>query len=189
MKKKKMNKGSLIMIITIFSMLIILLCAIIYVTYENKDLEKGMQDTGYEIEENSVFYEKIETNNTMEDYYNDVKNNKDSKFIKYYVSKELDNFIELKMLKQGDTTITINIVNNFQTNKTEFNCEVKDNYSHLIIEGNSDDDYLCNHVLKENVNNEVLDYYCSQMEGELSIFSSKKEELLKNERIQKRINY
>lgn len=186
--EKEKNKRIIILVSTISIMLLILLCAVIYVLYVNKDLEKGMEESGYTTEDDSYFYEKIETNNTIDDYYNDVKNDKNSEFTKYYVSKEMDNFIELKLINDNNVKATLNIVNNLKTGKTTYNYEVKYQNSHLIFEGDSDNNYECNFIVKKNVKKETMNYYCNQIEEEINSFNYKKQELLSNERVQKRIN-
>ena len=78
----KQKKWLLIIPITF---IIILVIAIIYLTSNTKDLKTELEDIGYTTNnEEEAFYKKIVTNNTLEDYYNDLANQVNSQYEEYY---------------------------------------------------------------------------------------------------------
>ena len=161
----------------------------VYYFYNNDErlLEKELKDEGYQTEKDNSFFNKIVSNNTLDDYYKDISLGKNSYYEEYYVSKESNDFIELKMTFQDNISTTINIISDFKTNVIKYNLEVSYDKSHIIIEGNSDNQYQCNVIVEKNVKKETIDYYCNSMVTEINSFINKRTELLNNQDINKRI--
>ena len=184
MKKKKGNNKSFswIIIPTILIIIGMTIFILVYSTRENK-LKRGLQNEGYTTTQEEAFYNKIVTNNTLDDYYNDIGQGKDTSFEQYYVSKESNNFIELKIYYKNKINTTLNITSELTTNKTNYNFELEYQDSHIIIDGNSDQNYKCNIVLKEKANDNTINYYFNLIKEEINSFLQKKEELLQKEAI------
>ena len=166
--------------------IIILIGYIMYLNTEGP-LEQELIQNGYETDADNAFYNKIETSNTLDDYYKDVKEGKDTSYVEYYVSKESNDFIELKMIYQDNINTTINIISDLSTTRINYNLELTYQDSHIMLDGNSDDNYSCNVVKQEHANEDTIDYYCNYLKEEVTNFISKRNELLQNENVSKRI--
>ena len=55
--------------------------------------------------------------------------------------------------------------------------------SHLILEGNNTDNYNCNIVVRKNINDTDIQKQCDYIAKELSIFLTRREEILENETV------
>ena len=80
--KKKKNKDSTIYLKIVFIVIGILAVVIVALLINKNTTSKDevgarLEDYGYTIgEKDEAFYNKITTNNTLDDYYNDMSNNK-----------------------------------------------------------------------------------------------------------------
>ena len=167
----------------------IILCLIGYVLYLTGEgpLEQELIQNGYETDADNAFYNKVETANTLDDFYKDMKEEKDTSYVEYYVSKESNDFIELKMVYQDKINITVNVISDLSTTRINYNLELTYQDSHIMLDGNSDDDYSCNIIKQEHANQDTVNYYCNYLREEVTNFISKRNELLQNENISKRI--
>ena len=188
-KRRNDDSASLIKwMIGIVSVFIIIgLIGYVMYLYSEGPLEQELIDNGYKTDADNAFYNKVETNNTLDDYYRDIKEGKNTSYVEYYVSKESNDFIELKMIYQDEINTTINIISDLSTTKINYNLELTYQNSHIILEGNSDENYSCKIIKQEKANKETVDYYCNYMKEEVTNFILKRNELLQNENISKRI--
>lgn len=189
--RKRKNDNSITLLkwmigITVTITVIILVGYIVYITGEGP-LERELIDNGYKSEADNAFYSKVETNNTLDDYYKDIKEGKNTSYVEYYVSKESNDFIELKMIHQDGIDTTINIISDLSTTKITYNLELTYQDSHILLEGSSEDNYSCKIIKQEHANQDTVDYYCNYAVEEVNTFISKRNELLQNENISKRI--
>lgn len=159
-----------------------------YIALNDSSINRAMKEEGYANEKESTFYEKVETNNTIEDYNKEVKEDKDTEFVKYYVTKEFNNFVELKMSHSNGVSSTLNINANLKNNKIEYNYELSYKDTYLIMEGNTDNNYECHYVVEENISNETMEKHCQYVKEEVNNFINKKNEFLNNREINKRVN-
>ena len=184
--KKKKNKNT-IFIITGIILIIVMAIGLLYFTSREQQIKRELLKQGYSTEKEEAFYNKVVTNNTLEEYYNDVSSHKDSNYEEYYVSKESNSFIELKLSYQNKINTTLNISTELKTNKTNYHYEVSYQNSYLLLEGNSDTNYNCDVVDKKNINQKTVDYYCELVIVELNNFLQKKNELLQNNKVYKNL--
>lgn len=182
-RKKQNNMPIVIAIITAFIISILL-----FLGMRQTSEEKTFDDEGYETTEEEAFYKKVLTNNTLDDYYQDISNNKDSSYQEYYVSKKSYQFIELKLDYQQEVNKTLNITSDLRTGDVNFNYEVTYKSAHLILEGNSKDNYTCQIVTMKNVKDSNVQEQCNEIMKEISTFLTKKEELLQNKKISDIVN-
>ena len=185
-KKENNNKQLLIGIIALVTILIIAL--LIYAATSKTGVEKELNQEGYTTTTDNAFYNKVVTNNTLDDFYSDMSQNKDSAYEEYYFAKESLNFIELKMQYQDNVNSTLNITSDLRTEKVEFNYELSSKSSHLIIEGNSDENYDCKIVVNKNVKDSLLTESCELVMQEITIFLQRRSDLLQNESIRNIVN-
>ena len=142
--KKKKNKDSTIYLKIVFIVIGILAVVIVALLINKNTTSKDevgarLEDYGYTIgEKDEAFYNKITTNNTLDDYYNDMSNNKNTLYQEFYVSKSSYDFIELKMSYEDKITKTLNITSDLKTKAIEYNFELSYNDIYLILEGTSD---------------------------------------------------
>ena len=123
MKKPKINKSEKIIIFILTTMTIILLLAFIYTLY----FKQNKKDN------NKVYYEVIATNNSLDSYNEDVKNNINSQYTKYYITKDLDKFVEVKMIYEDGVTTSLNISANTSDDNTEYKIN-QDMYIIIMIQ-------------------------------------------------------
>lgn len=181
-KRKKKNTKLYIFISILTLSIIIVLVLILY--NSNKDLEDVLNKEGYTTEDESAFYKKVITNNTLDDYYNDIANSRDSEYEEYYFSKESNDFIELKMSFQNKVTTSLNITSDLKDLNTSYNYELTYKDAHLLLEGNDNTDFTCNVVLNEKVNSDTINTYCNMIKQEIKTFTDRRTNLLKNKKIQ-----
>ncbi len=178
------EKGSFGLIIIIIIGSILVASVIIGIEVSNsKKIAKEFSKEGYETTSEDIFYKKIVSGNTLDDYYKDIANKKDSYYEEYYFSKESNDFIELKLLYQQDVSTTLNIISNLENGETEFNYELAYKTSHLLIEGNSTNNYECKIIDNNKVDMDTVSGYCDMIMDEINNFNDIKNDLLKNDKI------
>ena len=182
-KKKSLSLKELIIILSIATIIIVpisIYC--VEKSKENKITEEFTKE-GYKTSKDDAFYRKIVTGNTLASYYEDISNKVDTQYQEYYYSKESNDFIELKMIYKNEVTTTLNISSDIETNLLTFNYELTYKDAHLILYGNSEDNYECEIVVNKKVSDETVQKYCDMIIDEINNFNSVKEELLKNKKI------
>lgn len=182
-KKKSLSLKELIIILSIATIIIVpisIYC--VEKSKENKITEEFTKE-GYKTSKDDAFYRKIVTGNTLASYYEDISNKVDTQYQEYYYSKESNDFIELKMIYKNEVTTTLNISSDIETNLLTFNYELTYKDAHLILDGNSEDNYECEIVVNKKVSDETVQKYCDMIIDEINNFNSVKEELLKNKKI------
>lgn len=186
MKKKNELKNNKLLIITII--LVIITLTLYLISKNDKEIDKEFIKEGYESDIEDPFYKKIVTNNTLDDYYNDVSQGKDSSYEEYYFSKESNDFIELKLENKQNVNTILNISSDLRTKKVQYNYELSYNKSYLMIEGNSEENYDCNIIKNKNVKEETLKTICENIMSEISIFLERRSTILNNKKIRDLIN-
>ena len=187
-KRVKKEEGKELWIGIIALMVVVVISLLVYITTKPSEVEKELSKEGYTTTNEDAFYKKIVTNNTLTDFYNDMKNEKNSAYEEYYFAKESLNFIELKMLYQDGTNSTLNITSDLRTNLIEFNYELSNKKAHLILEGNSNENYDCKIIVKNNVNDAIANDSCNLIMQEINTFLERRSELLQNEKIRELVN-
>ena len=187
-KRVKKEEGKELWIGIIALMVVVVISLLVYITTKPSEVEKELSKEGYTTTNEDAFYKKIVTNNTLTDFYNDMKNEKNSAYEEYYFAKESLNFIELKMLYQDGTNSTLNITSDLRTNLIEFNYELSNKKAHLILEGNSNENYDCKIIVKNNVNDVIANDSCNLIMQEINTFLERRSELLQNEKIRELVN-
>lgn len=185
MKKKiqKNNKKRIFVIVIIALVIIALLCLIILSSNKSSTEEKILEKEGYTTEKEDAFYKRIVTNNSLDDYYNDISHKKESQYEEYYISKESNDFIELKLSYHDEVDTTLNIMSSLSEESVKYNYELSYKNAHLILEGDDNESSECGVALSENVSQETINTYCDMIKTEIKIFINRKEELLKNKKI------
>lgn len=181
-KKKKKDSNILIIIgIIVFATIVSILATLL--NPADKTEETILQQEGYNTTEEDAFYKKIVTNNTLDDYYNDLTNKRDSAYEEYYFAKESYEFIELKMSYNNTVNKVLNITSNLRNNKVEYTYEISYKSTQLLIEGNSDDNYDCNIIVQKNISDDDITNVCSEVPDEISTFLERRDKLLSNKKI------
>ena len=183
MKKKNQYKN----IIIIISILAVLTIILLLIPKSSSPVQE-LKEEGYETTEEDAFYKKIVSQNTLDDFYNDIANNTDSYYEEYNFSKESKDFIELKMTYTDGLNSTLNISSDLTTKEVKFNYEISKGKSRILLEGNSSNNYECEVVLEKNVKSETVQSYCEKVISEVNEFIIKREEFLQNKKIQSYVN-
>ena len=188
MKKKKVKKQkSYIIFITII--IVLLFFALGAYFYYKDELGSELKKEGYNTnDKDEIFYSKITTNNTLEEFYDDIANNKDSSYEEFYFTKSSYDFIELKMSYKNGINYTLNISSDIKRDTTNYNYEVSNSSAHLILEGNNLEGYDCKIVKKENISNDSLTNHCNYIKKEIENFINIRNEFLKNDKIKEIID-
>lgn len=183
MKQKKW------LIIIAIAFIIMLIIAIIFLTSNTKDVSTELEKMGYTTNnEEEAFYKKIVTNNTLNDYYNDLANQVNSQYEEYYFAKESYDYIELKMSYQNGTTKTLTITSNLKNLETKYNYEISKDKSYVLLESNKDSNFECNPITTRNITDEEVERFCQEARNETSSFLIKRDEVLNNKQIKAIIN-
>ena len=186
-KRQDSNNREVIMGGLIILSVVVLILVVLVITQATTP-EKALNREGYNTTaEEDPFYKKIETNNTLDDFYNDVASNRNSSYEEYYLSKESYNFIEMKMNYNEGAMNTLNIVSNLKTQEVEFNYELSYNSAHLLIEGNSRDTYSCKVIQKKGVNDQTIQDHCNYIMNEITVFLLRREKILQNDKVKELI--
>ena len=184
MRKRKKNKNNNLYIIGVLLCLIIaVICIMIYYSEDNQR-KRALQKDGYTIKADDPFYKMVTTNNTLDSYYNDISNKKNSSYEEYYVSKETYNFMEQKLNYYNGVSTALNISSDLRNLSIKYTFELSYEDAYLILEGNSNNGYRCDIVVNEKVLNTQIHEYCDQIQLELETFSTRRSEILANEKIQ-----
>ena len=146
MNKKNNQSSSFLPYLAIFFLLVTLVLIVWYLIQENNDrvLDEEFEKNGYTtLDFDDAFYNNIVSNNTLDDYYNDKENEKDTIYEEYYISKESNDFIELKMIYEKGIEKTLNIISDLNTFNIEYNYEIVYQKSHILLDGNTTNNYQC----------------------------------------------
>ena len=180
-KKKKDTLKYTIAIVTLILLAVVLL--IIYYSEENV-MNRSMKDSGYTTSESEdPFYKKITTGNTLSDFYNDVENKRNSAYEEYYFMKDSYSFIEQDLYYQNEVTYSLNISSDLRNVSTSYSYEISYQNAYLLLEGN-DSDNQCEVIINNNISQTTVHNACTQIEQELSTFTTRRAEILQNEKVQ-----
>ena len=184
-RKKKDNKKIIYGIIIAVIALLVLVPIFVYISVKgsNKEIEEEFNKEGYTTTKQDAFYRKVTTNNTLDEYYSDIAEGISSEYQEYYYSKQSNDFIELRMIYKNNVTTSLNITSDLHTNELIYNYELSYKTAHLILEGSSKDDYTCNVIVNNKVDQDTVKKYCNMIIDEINAYNIVKQELLKNEKI------
>lgn len=191
MKKKKKNneqKNKITIFIIVIAILILLIILGIYLQKSNDDIEKNFNKEGYITEDDSAFYKKITTNNTLDDYYDALSKGEDSAYEEYYFSKESNDFIELKLNHQDKVSTSLTITSELKSDVVNYSFELSYKDAYMLLEGNSLEAYECKEIIRKNISDNTLTTYCNSLKSEIEIFLQRRTELLKNKKIRELVN-
>jgi len=183
-----------VLIITVVCLVIFVLAVILLNSLSGesntKKIKDYITDQGYSTTDDSLFYQKIVSNNTLDDYYNDVDNKKDSTYDEYYFNKDSYSFIELKMIYKNEISQVFNVTSDFTNNKVSYNYEISKNNSSIILDGDyvSGRETSCNINSIKNLSTKNLSEYCTLARSYMNEFISEQEKLLSNKEFKKAIS-
>lgn len=128
-------------------------------------------------------YRKKVTNNTQEDFYNNMKNNVNEEYVEYqYIINT--NTLKSINLKFDSLYYLCDITEDFSTNKLNYSCNSTYNDLQLNIYG--DFDYSSSELSCYNRNEEISDdvtsEYCDKIYNQIQDFVSERNRLLSNKK-------
>ena len=169
----------------VISVLIIIILFIVFTLLFGKSNSATINDIL--IDNNYVLdgdiYRKKVTNNTQNDFYDDIKNNKNSEYIEYqYISNT--NILKSINLKFDSLYYLCDITEEFSNNEIKYSCNSMYNDFQLNIYGdfnlkkNSLDCYFKN----DNITDEISSEYCDKIYNQIQDFVSERNRLLSNKK-------
>lgn len=188
MKKRKKNKNNTYIFIIIIT-IIAILGIIVYYFYSTDELGKEIKQEGFKTTSNDdLYYKKVVTNNTLDSFYNDVSENKETSYLEYNFTKNSYDFIELKMTYKEETLSTLNITSDIRNNTIVFNYEVSKGKMNLILEGNMNGDFICNSLKQDNISNSNKEKHCDYIHNEINNFITIRDSYLENNNLKDLVN-
>lgn len=182
-----------VLIITAVSLIVFVLVVVLLNSMSGESNAKKIKDyvkeQGYSDSNDSLFYQKIVSNNTLDDYYKDVDNHTDSVYQEYYFSKDSYSFIELKMVFKNEVNQVFNVTSDFTNNKISYNFEISRDNASIILDG----DYVagnvsCNINSVKNLSTNKVNDYCTIAKNYMNEFIDEQNNLLSNDEFSKAIS-
>ncbi len=182
-----------VLIITGISLIIFVVLVVVLNSMSGESNEKKIKDIvsseGYKTSSDSLFYHKIKTNNTLDDFYKDVDNNKESKYDEYYFNKDSYSFIELKMIYKKEITQVFNVTSDFTNNRINYTYEISKNKASIILDGSYiGGNVSCNITSVNNLSTKNVSEYCNLAKGYMNEFIEEQDKLLSNKEFSKAIS-
>ncbi|MBQ8535169.1 MAG: hypothetical protein IJ463_05750 [Bacilli bacterium] len=189
MKKRKNKKQEKNIMLTILvSIFIILLLLILIVAVSTKDeVYNELENEGYYTETDDAFYKKVLTNNTLNEFYNDMNSGRNAKYQEVYVSKDSYEYIELLMIYNEGVTTTLTISSSLKSNELNYNFELSYNKQYLLLEGTEENNYDCVVTVNRNVKKDTEKKYCNLIKEQINDFLGSKTQLLNNQNLMNQI--
>lgn len=189
MKKRKNKKQeNNIMLTILVSIFIILLLLILIVAVSTKDeVYNELENEGYYTETDDAFYKKVLTNNTLNEFYNDMNSGRNAKYQEVYVSKDSYEYIELLMIYNDGVTTTLTISSSLKSNELNYNFELSYNKQYLILEGTEENNYACNVAVNRNIKKDTETKYCNIIKNQINDFLASKVQLQNNQNLMSKI--
>ena len=181
--KKEKSKTIKYIVIGSFLLIAILVLLGIYMEYDHNEVNRELKKDGYTTKtKEDAFYKKIITSNTLDEYYNDVANHKNSEYEEYYLSKDSYDYIEVKLNYKNGKSTSLNIQSNLKSSEIKYNYEITDSKINLILEGTNQTS--CQAIIKEGIEESAIQEYCRNIQKEMDIYKDRKSEILQNEKVQ-----
>ena len=128
-------------------------------------------------------YRKKVTNNTQDDFHNDITNNTYSEYIEYqYISNT--NILKCINLKFDSLYYLCDITEDFSNNKLSYSCNSTYNDLQLNIYGDFDysSSELSCYDRNEEISDDVTSEYCDKIYNQIQDFVSERNRLLSNKK-------
>ncbi len=183
--KRKEKNIALNILISIFVILLLLIA--IVAIFKEDEVYTELQNEGYNTETDDAFYKKILTNNTLNEFYNDMNSGRNTKYQEVYVSKESYEYIELLMIYNEGVTTTLTISSNLKSNELNYNFELSYKKMYLLLEGTEENNYDCNVTVNRNVKKDTETKYCNIIKDQISDFLESKVVLQNNQSLMSKI--
>ncbi len=184
-KRRKKNNNKIIYIGIGVVILILLIIFGVAANKNNNQLQNELKQEGYYTnDQDEAFYKNITTGNTIDDYYDDLLNEKESNYEEYSLSKESYDFILLKMEYESGVMTVLNVSSNIKEDYIQFNFELTYNDSHILVDGDNSNNYKCNIIEQKEASDSTVETYCDMIREEIKNYEKRKAELLKNPKVQ-----
>jgi hypothetical protein len=164
-----------------------LLLLLVAATTTKDEVYNELENEGYYTETDDAFYKKILTNNTLDEFYNDMNSGRNTKYQEVYVSKTSYDYIELLMIYNDGVTTTLTISSSLKSNEVNYNFELSYNKQYLLLEGTQENNYDCEVTVNRNVKKETEKKYCNLIKEQINDFLSSKTQLLNNPNLMSKI--
>lgn len=154
---------------------------------DSATIEDVLKEENY-ILDGDIYRKKV-TNNTQDDFYNDIKNNKYSEYIEYqYISNT--NILKCINLKLDSLYYLCDITEDFSNNKLSYSCNSSYNNLQLNIFGDFDysSSLLNCYNRNDEIDEDVTSDYCDKVYDQIQTFIEERNKLLSNSKFKKAIS-
>ena len=184
--KKRNNSFYLYLIIGFISIFLFFIVLEIFYHDDPKTIDQAMESLGYQLTDGEdAFYKKNVTNNTLEQFYDDVSKKKNVEFVEFSVTKDSFDFIEQKLQYYNGSTANFNFSSNLTSEKVIFLYEYDGNGQYLMLEGNSENNYQCGVISQTKMTKNDLIHHCDVIQTELNTYFQYRSEVLNQSAILK----
>ena len=184
-----------IIIAVLIVVFIVIISAVVISNNDNnnqKYLVNYINDLGYKFDEDGSIYKRIVSNNSLDEYYRDIKSNKDSHYLEYYFSMDSYMFIQLYMAHSNGVNNVFNAMSDLNSNEITFTYEITKKDASLILEGTYSIDnsipYSCDAVSLKKASNDAVAGYCDNALLLVQEFVNEKKNLLNDEEFRNIVN-
>ena len=154
---------------------------------DSATIEDVLKEENY-ILDGDIYRKKV-TNNTQDDFYNDIKNNKYSEYIEYqYISNT--NILKCINLKFDSLYYLCDITEDFSNNKLSYSCNSSYNNLQLNIFGDFDysSSLLNCYNRNDEIDEDITSDYCDKVYDQIQTFIEERNKLLSNSKFKKAIS-
>ena len=174
-------------LIIIFLLIIIsfFLMAILFGKSNSSIISDTLKKNNYLLDHDN--YRKIVTNNTQEEFYNNIKNNMNSEYIEYQYSINNNELQSTNLRYNNNYYYLCDITENFTKNEFRYSCESIYKNNQLYIKGNYDNNMLSCYNRNDNIDKEIIDKYCIIIKKQIKGFIIERNKLLSNKKFRKAV--
>ena len=178
-----MKKIIIIAVITIVSFLCFTL---IFGKSNSGTISDVLEENNYVLE-NDIYRKKV-TNNTQEDFYNNIKTNVATDYVEYqYIPST--NMLKCINLKYDKFYYLCDITEDFNKNTINYSCDSSYGNYQLTVYGeyNSNNNSLSCYNRNDKINNDITDIYCGNVKKQVNDFIAESNKLLSNKNFSKAV--
>ncbi len=173
-----------LIVISIIIFLLIILLVLVFGKSNTSIINDTLVNNNYILDNNT--YRKITTNNTQEDFYNNIKNNKNSIYIEYQYNINT-NELKSTNLEYNKLYYLCDITESFSDYDIKYSCESTYKNNQLYLYGKYDytNNTLSCYNRNDSIDKEIINKYCSIIEKKVNEFIIESNNLLGNNKFKK----
>lgn len=164
---------------------------LIKVTEKNDEdyIDSYLSDDGFKFDEDGNFYKKVISDITMDEYFDNVANDKASEYEELYFYSGSYKLTKLKMKYSDEVSNVYTVDYNLINNTIAYKYEISIYSSSIILEGyytfgedENEDKFTCEVIDTRSMDDDGQDAYCSRAKYETLLFIEESNDILSNPR-------